>query len=40
VFMYGLKIFDGGGGMSVFLFSGIVTAVIWAVAVRGKYQRC
>jgi hypothetical protein len=37
--MYALKIFDGGGGMSVFLFSGVVSLVIWVIAIRGKDQK-
>jgi hypothetical protein len=37
--MYGLKIFDGGGGMSVFLFSGVVSLVIWVIAIRGKDKK-
>jgi hypothetical protein len=37
LFRYVLKIFDGEGGMSVFLFSGVVTVVIWWIAVRGRY---
>ena len=39
VFRYGLKIFDGGCGLDVFLFSGVVTLVLWVIAVRTKHDR-
>lgn len=37
VLRYGLKMFDAGGGISVFLFAGVVSIVIWIVSVRQKH---
>lgn len=39
ILRYGLKIFDGGLGVSVFLFSGACTIAIWVVSVRGRHER-
>lgn len=39
VLRYGLKIFDGCGGLTVFAFSGVATIIIWTVSVRGKHYR-
>ena len=33
---YGLKTFDGGGGMAVFLYSGMCSLMIWALCIRSK----
>lgn len=35
---YGIKAFDGGGGLQIFLYSGVVSAIIWAFIVRGKVK--
>ena len=35
IITYGLKTFDGGGGMSVFLYSGVCSLMIWAMCIRG-----
>lgn len=34
--VYGLNTFDGGAGMQVFLYSGVVSLLIWVVCIRGK----
>lgn len=39
ILKYGITVFDGGVGQTVFLFSGVVTLAIWAVSVRGKFDR-
>lgn len=39
ILRYGLKVFDGCGGLTVFAFSGVATIVIWVVSVRGKHHR-
>lgn len=36
IIIYGLKTFDGGGGLCVFLYSGICSLMIWAICIRGK----
>jgi hypothetical protein len=36
IIIYGLKTFDGGGGMMVFLYSGICSFMIWVLCIRGK----
>lgn len=36
IILAGLKTFDGGNASSVFLYSGIVSLMIWLVSVRGK----
>lgn len=36
--VYGLEVYDGGGGMNIFLYSGVAAFVIWFLAVRGKYK--
>jgi hypothetical protein len=36
IIVYGLDVYDGGGGMTVFLYSGICSLIIWFMAVRGK----
>jgi hypothetical protein len=37
ILIRGLKVFDGGGGLLVFLYSGICSLVIWAMFIRGKF---
>jgi hypothetical protein len=39
VLRYGLNIFDGCGGLTVFLFSGVVSIAIWVVSVRASDNR-
>ena len=34
--VYGLDTFDGGGGMTVFLYSGVCSLMIWILCIRGK----
>jgi ammonia channel protein AmtB len=34
--VYGLETFDGGGGLTVFLYSGTVSLMIWVLCIRGK----
>ena len=34
--VYGLDVFDGGGGLLVFLYSGICSLLIWLFCIRGK----
>ena len=36
IVIYGLNTFDGGGGYLIFLYSGIVSLMIWLVCIRGK----
>jgi hypothetical protein len=36
VLIYGLKVFDGGGGLQIFLYSGAVSSIIWIICLRGK----
>jgi len=36
ILLKGLGIFDGGGGLLVFLYSGICSLLIWAISLRGK----
>lgn len=36
IIVYGLKTFDGGGGVSIFLYSGVCSLMIWALSIRGK----
>ena len=36
ILIQGLKIFDGGGGIQIFLFSGVLSLFIWLLSVRGK----
>ena len=36
IIVYGLKTFDGGGGMTVFLYSGTCSLMIWILCIRGK----
>lgn len=36
IIIYGLKTFDGGGGMTVFLYSGVCSLMVWALCIRGK----
>lgn len=36
IIIYGLKTFDGGGGVSIFLYSGMCSLMIWALSIRGK----
>lgn len=33
---YGLDTYDGGCGISVFLFSGVCSLMIWLLSIRGK----
>jgi hypothetical protein len=37
ILRYGLKMFDGGCGMTVFLFAGVVSILIWIISVRQKH---
>lgn len=39
VLRYGLQIFDGCGGLTIFAFSGVVTIAMWVVSVRGNHHR-
>jgi hypothetical protein len=36
IIVYGLKTYDGGGGMTVFLYSGVCSLMVWALCLRGK----
>ena len=36
IIFYGLDTFDGGGGMTVFLYSGVCSLMIWAICLRGN----
>jgi hypothetical protein len=36
ILIHGLKVFDGGSGLLVFLYSGVCSLIIWAILVRGK----
>ena len=36
IIVYGLDTFDGGGGMTVFLYSGACSLMIWLICIRGK----
>lgn len=36
IIIYGLKAFDGGGGITIFLYSGLCSLIIWAMCIRGK----
>jgi hypothetical protein len=36
ILIYGLKVFDGGGGLQIFLYSGAVSLMIWVICLRGK----
>jgi len=36
IIIYGLKAFDGGGGLSIFLYSGVCSLMIWIMCIRGK----
>ena len=36
ILIQGLSIFDGGGGIQIFLFSGILSLFIWLISIRGK----
>lgn len=36
IIIYGLKTFDGGGGVTIFLYSGMCSLMIWIVCIRGK----
>lgn len=38
IIIKGLKSFDGGGGLLVFMFSGVCSLVIWSMCVRGKIE--
>jgi hypothetical protein len=39
IIIYGLKCFDGGGGCTVFLYSGVCSLIIWAMCIRGKIDK-
>lgn len=39
LFRYALYVFDGQGGLTIFLFSGVVTLTIWVVSVRGNPEK-
>jgi len=39
IIVYGLKGFDGGGGCTVFLYSGVCSLIIWAMCIRGKIDK-
>ena len=34
ILMHGINIYDGGGGLQIFLYSGIVSLLIWFIVVR------
>jgi hypothetical protein len=36
IVLYGLRTFDGGGGVTIFLYSGVCSLMIWAFSIRGK----
>ena len=36
IITYGLKTYDGGGGYTIFLYSGICSLMIWVMCIRGK----
>lgn len=36
ILLYGLKVYDGGGGLTVFFYSGVCSLIIWIVSLRGK----
>lgn len=36
IIIRGLKVFDGGGGLLVFFYSGVCSLMIWAMIFRGK----
>jgi len=36
IVVYGLNVYDGGGGLTVFLYSGICSVMIWLISIRGK----
>ena len=36
IILYGLKAYDGGGGITVFLYSGVCSIIIWLLCIRGK----
>ncbi len=36
IMIYGLNAYDGGGGVTVFLYSGICSIIIWFLCVRSK----
>ena len=39
VIVYGLDCFDGGGGLMVFMYSGVCSLMIWLVSIRGKIDQ-
>lgn len=39
VIVYGLDCFDGGGGLMVFMYSGVVSLMIWLLSIRGKIDQ-
>lgn len=36
ILLYGLDIFDSGGGIRIFAYSGMAALMIWVVAVRAR----
>ncbi len=36
ILVYGLNVYDGGGGLQIFLFSGVCSLMIWIISLRGK----
>jgi ammonia channel protein AmtB len=36
IIVYGLDVYDGGGGLTVFLYSGMCSVMIWLISIRGK----
>lgn len=39
IITYGLKTFDGGGGYTIFLYSGVCSLMIWAICINGKIDK-
>lgn len=39
ILIYGLKAFDGGGGLTIFLYSGVCSLMIWILSVKGKIDK-
>jgi len=39
IIVYALKTFDGGGGLTIFLYSGCCSLMIWALCIRGKIDK-
>ena len=39
ILIYGLKVFDGGGGLTIFLYSGMCSLMIWILSIKGKIDK-